>query len=287
MTMPRALRTHHLSRTVRCGAVPLLCIVASCAPAARTEQSLSCAHEIHDNATAAIKALTAQAAANTSSKEPQLCLAYAFIATKQYPAAVEAASRALALDSTDALALRMRAFARYRLGAFASAIEDATKSLQWQTSGEAYEILGKCRLRTGDAAGAAEDFRIWAQLDKSIEARCWMGSALWTSGDTAGALSAWLAAERDAPLDPEPLVWKCGFLFRAGDSKGALSAAERAVELAPDSPQTLGALARVQSWAGDASAAQATVAKLAVTNAPAAQKLAKQLKQPAPTAKGT
>lgn len=267
--------------------VALMIAVVGCVAPPRTMSSLPCAAEIHADAPAAVAKLTAQAGANGANKETQLCLAYAFIAQHQYPAAIEAASRALALDKTDALALRMRAFARYRVGAYPQAIADANESLRFETTGEAYEILGKCRMRTGDAAGAAEDFRVWAKLDQSIEARCWMGAARWTTGDTAGALDTWLAAEVSAPSDPEPFIWKCGFLYRAGDKDGALLAAQRAVKLAPDSPQTLGTLARVQSWNGDAVAAAATVAQLAKTNPTAATKLTEQLKSSVPTVKGT
>ncbi len=249
--------------------------------------SLPCAAEIHADAAAAVTKLTAQARVDGANKETQLCLAYAFIAQAHYPAAIEAASRALAIDKTDALALRMRAFARYRVAAYTQAIADASASLKFETTGEAYEILGKCRMRTGDAAGAAQDFRAWARLDKSIEARCWMGAALWTAGDTAGALDTWLAAEASAPADPEPFIWKCGFLYRAGDKAGALLAANRAVQLAPDSPQALGTLARVQSWSGDPVAAAASVAQLAKTNPNAAAKLAEQLKTSVPTVKGS
>ena len=180
----------------------------------------------------------------------------------------------------------MRAFARYRLGVYQMAIDDASASLKFETSGEAYEIMGKCRLHMGDSAGAAEDFRIWANLDKSIEARCWMGSAQWTGGDQAGALKTWEAAEIAAPKDPEPFIWKAGFLFRADDKSGALEAAKRAVELAPDSPQALGTLARVQSWSGDAKGAAETVAQLAKTNPKAATKLAEKLKTSVPSVKG-
>ncbi|MSQ90928.1 MAG: tetratricopeptide repeat protein [Phycisphaerales bacterium] len=273
----------------RCSAGPFLVVAlawtAGCVAPPRTVNTLSCADEIHANASAAVTKLTATAVAEPSNKNAQLCLSYAFIAQRNYAAAAEAATRALAIDKSDALAMRMRAFARYRLGAYPQAIEDANASLKCEATGEAYEILGKCRLRSGDAAGAAEDFRIWANLDKSIEARCWMGSALWTAGDTAGALKTWEAAELAAPNDPEPFIWKCGFLFRAGDQSGALGAAKRAVELAPDSPQALGALARVQSWSGDAAGASATVAQLARTNAPAAAKLAQKLKTSAPSVK--
>ncbi|MSR70099.1 MAG: tetratricopeptide repeat protein [Phycisphaerales bacterium] len=264
-----------------------LVALVSCVAPPRTMSSLPCAAEIHADAAAAVAKLTAAASTGASPKVTQLCLAYAFIAQKKYPAAVEAASRAIAIDKSDALAFRMRAFARYRMGAYPQAIEDANASLKSETTGEAYEILGKCRLRTGDAAGAAQDFRIWANLDKSVEARCWMGSALWTTGDTAGALDTWLAAELSAPSDPEPFVWKCGFLYRAGDKDGALLAAKRAVQLAPDSPQTLGTLARVQTWSGDSVAAAATLAQLAKTNPTAAAKLTEQLKTSVPTAKGT
>ncbi len=275
-------RTSRRSRLIALVALCALNAFVGCAP--RTMSSLSCSADIHDDAAAATIKLTALASADPSNKEPQLCLAYAYIAQQKYPAAVEASTSALAIDKDDALALRMRAFARYRLGSYPQAIEDANASLRSETSGEAYEILGKCKMRTGDAAGAAEDFRIWANLDKSIEARCWMGSALWTTGDTAGALNTWLAAELAAPHDPEPLIWKCGFLYRAGDKSGALAAAQRAVEMAPKSPQTLGALARVQAWSGDEGGAAATVAQLNVTNPAAAAKLAKELKSSVPTA---
>lgn len=270
--------SHTSCRLVRAGLAIVLgwtvSSAACCVAQPRTINALPCAAEIHANASAALAKLTAAAVADPANKDTQLCLSYAAIASKQYPAAVEAASRALTIDRSDALAMRMRAFARYRMGSYAQAIEDANASLKCETTGEAYEILGKCRLRTGDAAGAAEDFRMWANLDKSIEARCWMGCALWATGDVAGALRTWESAEVAAPKDPEPFIWKCGFLFGAGDHAGALAAAKRAVELAPDSPQALGALARVQSWSGDAPAAQATIAQLAKTNALAATKLA-------------
>lgn len=287
------MHTSTIDRPTRTGSslalamIALSIAVAGCVAPPRTMSSLPCAAEIHADAPAAVTKLTAQAGADGANKETQLCLAYAFIAQKKYPAAIEAASRALALDKTDALALRMRGFARYRVGAYPQAIVDANDSLKFETTGEAYEILGKCRMRTGDAVGAAEDFRIWANLDKSVEARCWRGAALWTTGDTAGALDTWLAAEVSAPCDPEPFIWKSGFLFRAGDKDGALLAAQRAVKLAPDSPQTLGTLARVQSWSGDTDAAAATVAQLAKTNPAAAAKLTEQLKSSVPTVKGT
>ncbi len=260
---------------------------SGCVTPARTMATLPCASEIHADSAKAVTKLTAQAAANPSNKETQLCLAYAFIAQKKYPAAIEAATRALESDKSDPLALRMRAFARYRMGVYQLAIDDANASLKAETSGEAYEIMGKCRLRLGDAAGATEDFRLWANLDRSIEARCWMGSAQWTGGDQAGALRTWEAAEIAAPKDPEPFIWKAGFLFRDDDKSGALAAAQHAVTLAPDSPQTLGTLARVQSWSGDAKGAAETVAKLAKTNPTAAAKLTEKLKTSVPTAKGT
>lgn len=259
---------------------------AGCVGPPQTMASLPCTAEIHANAADAVKKLTAQAAADPSSKETQMCLSYAFIAQKKYPAAVDAASRALVDDKSDPLALRMRAYARYKMGIYQMAIDDASASLKAEASGEAYEIMGKCRLRMGDATGAAADFRVWAQLDQSIEARCWVGSALWTAGDQPGALRTWEAAERDAPKDPEPLIWKTGFLFRAGDSAGALTAAQRAVALAPASPQTLGTLARVQSWSGDSAAAAVTVAELAKTNPKAAAKLTATLKKGVATGAG-
>lgn len=266
--------------------VMTVALVTGCVAQPRTMASLPCTAEIHANAAAAVVKLTAQAAADPSSKETQMCLSYAYIAQKKYPAAVEAASRALADDKSNPLALRMRAYARYKMGIYQMAIDDASASLKAEASGEAYEIMGKCRLRTGDATGAAEDFRVWAKLDQSIEARCWVGSALWTAGDQAGALKTWEAAEVAAPKDPEPFIWKAGFLFRAGDKAGALAAAKRAVELAPASPQALGTLARVQSWSGDSVAAAATVAELAKTNANAAAKLAAALKRGVPTGAG-
>ena len=272
-----------------CMWVVTLCGLAltGCVAQQQTMSNLPCAQEIHADVVAAVKSLTAQAQKSPMAVEPQLCLSYAYIAQKKYAAAVESASRALVLSPDNALALRMRAFARYRMGAYPAAMKDASDSLKFDSSGEAYEILGKCRLRTGDAVGAAEDFRVWANLDQSIEARCWMGSAQWTSGDQAGAIKTWLTAELVAPKDPEPFIWKCGFLYRAGDKDGALAAAHRAVELAPASPQALGTLARVQSWNGDSAGATATVAELAKTNASAAAKLAIELKGTVPTAKGT
>ena len=271
-------------------AMSVLCVLSAastgCVTQARTMSSLPCAAEIHANVTTAVTKLTAQAAADPSNNDTQLCLAYAFIAQKKFPAAIEATSRVLAVDKVNPLALRMRAFARYRLGVYQMAIDDASASLKFETSGEAYEIMGKCRLHMGDSAGAAEDFRVWAHLDKSIEARCWMGSAQWTGGDQAGALRTWEAAEIAAPKDPEPFIWKSGFLFRADDKSGALQAAKRAVELAPDSPQALGTLARVQSWSGDAKGAAETVAQLAKTNPKAATKLAEKLKTSVPSVKG-
>ncbi len=253
----------------------------------QTLASLPCVAEIHANASDALAKLTAQATADPTNEDTQLCLAYALTALKKYPAAVEAASRVLDRDKSNPLALRMRAFARYKIGAYPMAIEDANASLKSENSGEAYEILGKCRMRTGDPIAAAEDFRNWANLDKSIEGRCWMGAALWTSGDRAGALKTWETAELVAPRDPEPFIWKCGFLFLAGDREGAIGAAKRAVELAPASPQALGALARVQAWSGDAAGATATVAELAKTNPTAAAKLGKKLDSSVPSAKGT
>lgn len=263
-------------RLLAVAAVIASSVAIGCATPARNMASLECASAIHANPAQALATLETKASASPTS-DGFLCISYANIALKKYPAAIDAASKAIALNKNDALAWRMRAFARYRLGAFPLAIEDAKESNKLQISGESYEIMGKCKLRLGDASSAQEDFRQWANLDHSIEGRCWMGSAQWSAGDTAGALKTWEMAEVIAPKDPEPLVWKSGFLFQAGDHAGALAAAQKAVALAPDSPQTLGTLARVQSWMGDSTGAQATVAKLAQTNAAAAEKLGKEL----------
>ena len=248
-----------------------------CAPKQATMTTLPCADEVHANPSAARAKFSAEAAKAPDDIAPQLCIAYAAIAQHRYGEAVEAATRALTIEKGNALALRMRAFARYRLGAFNAAIEDAERSLRSATDGEAYEIIGKCHLRQGDARAAIEDFRVWANLSGLVEARCWMGAAQWTAGDRAGGLKTWEAAELAAPKDPEPFIWKAGFLFRGGDRGAALEAAQRAAELEPTSPQALGTLARVQSWSGDAAGAQATVKRLAVTDKVAAEKLQQSL----------
>lgn len=258
-------------------AVLAVSCAVGCAPQQATMATLPCADEVHANPTAARAKFAQQAASAPNDIAPQLCAAYAAIALHRYSEAVEATTRALAIEKGNALALRMRAFARYRLGAFNAAIEDAERSLRSATDGEAYEIIGKCHLRQGDARAAIEDFRIWAKLSGLVEARCWMGAAQWTAGDRAGGLKTWEAAALAAPKDPEPFVWKAGFLFRGGDRDAALDAARRAVELEPTSPQALGTLARVQAWSGDATGAAATVERIAVTDKVAAEKLQKSL----------
>jgi len=270
------VRTAWRARTSIVALLAASCAV-SCAPKQATMATLPCADEVHANATAARAKFSQQAASAPDDIAPQLCTAYAAIALHRYAEAVEATTRALAIDKGNALALRMRAFARYRLGAFNAAIEDAERSLRSATDGEAYEIIGKCHLRQGDARAAIEDFRVWANLSGLVEARCWMGAAQWTAGDRAGGLKTWESAALAAPKDPEPFIWKAGFLFRGGEPDAALDAARRAVELEPTSPQTLGTLARVQAWSGDAAGATATVDRLAVTDKVAAEKLRQSL----------
>jgi len=253
-----------------------------CAPKQVTMDTLPCANEVHADPSAARLKFAKQAQGAPDDIMPQLCIAYAAIAQHRYSEAIEATTRALAIEKGNAVALRMRAFARYRLGAFSAAIEDAERSLRSATDGEAYEIIGKCHLRQGDARAAIEDFRVWANLSGLVEARCWMGAAQWTAGDRAGGLKTWEAAELAAPKDPEPFIWKAGFLFRGGDRAAALDAAMRAVELEPSSPQALGTLARVQAWSGDSAAAAATTQRLAVID-PFAAKQLKQSLQSQPT----
>ncbi|MFM7481015.1 MAG: tetratricopeptide repeat protein [Planctomycetota bacterium] len=270
------VRTPHRIRALIVMVAIAACGVC-CAPKQATMTTLPCADEVHANPSAARAKFSAEAAKAPDDIAPQLCIAYAAIAQHRYSEAVEAATRALTIEKGNALALRMRAFARYRLGAFNAAIEDAERSLRSATDGEAYEIIGKCHLRQGDARAAIEDFRVWANLSGLVEARCWMGAAQWTAGDRAGGLKTWEAAELAAPKDPEPFIWKAGFLFRGGDRGAALEAAQRAAELEPTSPQALGTLARVQSWSGDGAGAQATVKRLAVTDKMAAEKLQQSL----------
>lgn len=280
MSTLRRLQKH--PRTALCfGVMIVLASIAAsgvgCAPKQVTMSTLPCADEVHANPSAARAKFAEQASQSPDDIMPQLCVAYAAIAQHRYSEAVEAATRALAIEKGNAVALRMRAFARYRLGAFNAAIEDAERSLRSATDGEAYEIIGKCHLRQGDARAAIEDFRVWANLSGLVEARCWMGAAQWTAGDRAGGLKTWEAAELAAPKDPEPFIWKAGFLFRGGDRDAALEAAQRAVAIAPTSPQSLGTLARVQSWSGNASGAEETVRRLAVTDTIAAEKLRQSL----------
>ncbi|MSR29748.1 MAG: tetratricopeptide repeat protein [Phycisphaerales bacterium] len=259
--------------------------LAGCTNQVKTASDLPCAAEVHANAVEALKSYEALSAAQAANRDALLCMAYAQISLKRYEAAAASATRAIVLHPMDALALRLRSYARYRMKEYGTAILDAKLSASLAPCGEAYEIIAKAQLREGLLSDSVESFQTWVSFDGSAEASCWLGSALWQSGDQTGALKTWERAELDFPKDPEPFVWKCGFLYTAGDHGGALGAAMRAVELAPNSAQTLGALARVQQWSGDTRAASDTVERLAKSNPAAAQKLVEALRTTKPAGK--
>ncbi len=265
------------------------CLVATgpsgCAPKARTMGSLPCAGEIHANPVDAQRDLKARVAAQPRNSDALLCLAYSQIALKQYAEAIATTNLAFALDQRNALAIRMRAFAKYRSGDFNQAIADAQLANLIAPCGENSEIIGKSYMRLKHYSPAASAFARWAEEADSTEALCWRAAALWESGDQAGALKGWEQAELAAPKDPEPFIWKTGFLYIAGDHAGAMGAAQRAVALAPDSAQALGTLARVQHWQGDLRGAAATVERLAKSNPAAAQHLAEALRTTQPAGK--
>ncbi len=258
-------------------------LVGCAHPHARLD-SLSCVDAIHANAERELVALKAAAHADPRDRDTLICLAYAQVSLKQFADAKASATRALEVDPFDALALRLRAFASYRLGEYQSAERDAERSEREGPIGEAYEICGKSQMRQGKFVTATRSFERWVGADGSTEARCWLAAARWESGDHAAAIAGWDDAARLAPQDPEPWIWKCGFLYRAGDAKGARDAAAHAHTLAPHSPQVLGAKARVEVWTGEDAAAKGTLDSLARVDPAVATRLAEALAKPAPAA---
>jgi Flp pilus assembly protein TadD len=254
--------------------------MAGCASARLRLSELPCTDAIHANAADELPRLEAKAHADPRDRDALLCLAYAQTALKQFAQAKASATRALGVDPFDALALRIRAYANYRLGEYQAAIVDAERSIREGPIGESYEICGKSQMRMGRFTMAAKSFTQWVGADGSTEARCWLGAARWEGGDRVGAIREWDEAATLAPHDPEPWVWKCGFLYLAGDAKGAREAALHAQTLAPSSPQVLGAKARVEAWTGESAAAKQTLDALAQVDAASSARLTEALAQP-------
>lgn len=149
----------------------------------------------------------------------------------QYPAAVEAATAALAAAPRDSALLTLRARARFALGMAEAALDDAAAAVMAAPDDRAANlVLGEYLAEAGryDDAIFLLGRMVAAQPD-GLDAQLRLARALLLAGDHAAAAELLAEAERLAPSIAQVAATRSQALLLAGDLAAAAAVAEAAL----------------------------------------------------------
>jgi serine/threonine-protein kinase len=177
---------------------------------------------------------------------------------------LEAANRALRLDSTLAEGLAARGVLHTMTWSFDSASRDLNRAIKLEPNNSlAQQWLGELKLLKGDARGAVEALTRATALDPaspiigSVEAI----AKLVTGARDSALATAKRAVDFDKSLIAPRLIYG-SVLLDAGEVRDAVRELEKVRALAPDAPMTLGALGAAYAVAGDQYRARELLSRL-------------------------